>query len=599
MSSNNMTTGVKGSDCYGGSGSKVLDLYTMLNRGLNGATVDAYIRDIFVSGSEEDQIDAFVLAFQTRDIRGGKGERDLFYHMFQSLFVQNKVAALSVLELIPEYGYWEDINKLARNGSLTGACIDLTVKQFLKDESQLASGKDGLSLVARHMPREHNKKPEDRALAKKLAYALCPGDKKALASYRKRLSAVTKALDVPALHFSSKTWSSLDPATMPGRCLKVHIKALLNKPVSGKHGRRVASLDPDRVFCATKFSMHMAKAAKGLATVKGANVVFPHELVSKVLAHLQFPPTIRKFVYDEPPSHGKMYHNRKTSGYDSDVYSDYDDDESYRTGKYIEVPNPARLSSEELDSIEAQWRSIVDPIKALGTLGKWLAMCDFSGSMGGDPMNVSMALGLIIAECNTGIFKNSILTFDSKPTLHRFSTEGLVSRVNEVRGLAQGTSTNFQAAYNLVLKELIDAGVPAGQEPTELVVLTDMGFDAACGIGYGHKTAVKTKEHETHFQIARRAFEKQGIALLGDGMGWTAPRIVCWNLRAEYKDFQAHAHETGVLQVSGWSPSMLKVLTTRGLEAFTPLAMLHAVLSDPRYDAVRERVMYSEMPPLV
>jgi hypothetical protein len=167
--------------------------------------------------------------------------------------------------------------------------------------------------------------------------------------------------------------------------------------------------------------------------------------------------------------------------------------------------------------------------------------------------------------------------------------------VEEVQHLAQGLSTDFQAAYNLVLQKLVDACVPVGQEPTELVVLTDMGFDAACGFGpnyggYGYKKAVKTKDHETHFQIARRAFVKQGEVLFGDGKGWAAPRIVCWNLRAEYKDFQATATEEGVLQVSGWSPSMLRVLTSRGLDAFTPEAILRAVLSDPLFDRVRERL---------
>jgi hypothetical protein len=118
-----------------------------------------------------------------------------------------------------------------------------------------------------------------------------------------------------------------------------------------------------------------------------------------------------------------------------------------------------------------------------------------------------------------------------------------------------------------------------------------MGFDAACGFGSNsYKKAVKTRGHETHFQIARRAFVKTGETLFGDGKGWAAPRIVCWNLRAEYKDFQATATEEGVLQVSGWSPSMLRVLTTRGLEAFTPEAILRAVLTDPLFDRVRERL---------
>ena len=531
------TTGVKGSDCYSSTGSTLCDLYAMLNRGLDANSIKDSIVSIFTSGSVQERVDAIVLAFQTRDIRGGKGERDLFRHLFCSIMEQNPDVALSTLDLIPEYGYWEDVNQLAQVGNLEleDACIKLILTQFVKDEELIKTGAK-ISLVARHMPREHNKKPGDKALAKKLAYTLCPDDKKkAFATYRKRLSAVTKVLDVAETHMSGGSWASLNPATIPGRCLKTHMKAFLNQPVSGAHGRRTVLTDPDRVTCATKFSAHLAAAVKGEAKVKGSDVVYPHELVKMVYAHIG----CQKI-----------------------------------------------LSTEELDGIEAQWRSIVDPIKALGILGRWLPMCDFSGSMDGDPLFVSMALGLIIAECNTGAFKDSIITFDSKPTLHRFASTGLVNRVNEVRWLSQGTSTNFQAAYNLLIDRLITEEVEAGEEPTDLIVLTDMGFDQASGTSYGR--AVKTKnEHETHFQIVRRAFKLQSEAL---GKGWTVPRVVCWNLRAEYKDFQALSKEEGVLQVSGWSPSMFRILATRGLEAFNPESILSAVLSDPRYNPVRERV---------
>jgi hypothetical protein len=586
-------TGVKGADCYASTGKALCDLYVMLNRGLDSATIKTAIDEIFTTGSDQDKMDAVVLAFQTRAIRGGKGERDLARHMLEAIYAQRAVvgqeAVLATLDLVPEYGYWEDINRLAQLGhvGLEDACVKLISSQFVKDETSLAGASDAgvspkLSLVARHMPREKGNKAADVLLAKKLARFLSPGDAKANEKYRKRLVAVTKALGVAETFMSAKDWSSLNPATMPGRCLKTHIKALLNQPVTGKHGRKVVLADPDRVTCAAKFSEHLGRASKGEATVKGADVVFPHELVKKVLTHLAQPETI----YQQRA--GKEHNGCKCcgeEGYDSN------DERVGWSYDYVTVPNPARLTAAELDALEAQWRSIVDPIKAMGTLGRWLAMCDFSGSMSGDPMWVSMALGLIIAECNTGVFKDCILTFDSKPTLHRFRTKGLVARVEEVRHLAQGLSTDFQAAYNLVLQKLVDAGVPAGQEPTELVVLTDMGFDAACGFGSNsYKKAVKTRGHETHFQIARRAFVKTGEALFGDGKGWAAPRIVCWNLRAEYKDFQATATEEGVLQVSGWSPSMLRVLTTRGLEAFTPEAILRAVLTDPLFDRVRERL---------
>jgi hypothetical protein len=92
---------------------------------------------------------------------------------------------------------------------------------------------------------------------------------------------------------------------------------------------------------------------------------------------------------------------------------------------------------------------------------------------------------------------------------------------------------------------------------------------------------------ESHVEIARRAFVKHGELLHGDGNGWAAPRIVIWNLAASYADFHATANEDGVVNVSGWSPALLKTLSTCGADALTPAAMLRAQLQDPRYEPVR------------
>jgi hypothetical protein len=612
MSSNTMnafaaTTGVKGSDCYTSTSSHLNDFYIRLNRGLPEADIQTYIDAVFRTGSAQDKVDLFVLAFQTRDIRGGKGERDLFRHIWLNLSLREPEAAAATVSLVPEYGYWEDLNQLAHKTKGRGhnvarddggdwllreTILQTLLKQLAEDETAVVAssmnpelGAPKLSLLARHLPREGNAKAEDAALAKELAHRLYPSDKERNKKYRQRVAALAKVLAVPEVAMAAKNWSSLEPSKLPGRCLKTKLKGLLNQPVKSKHGRKVELTSADRVACAEKFKAHLSRAAKGEAKVKGANTVFPHELVAKVLKHLQAPATVQKWV---------------SRGSYEDEYDSYDDDgDQYGygggAGQYVESPNPDRLSPEELDGFEAQWRSIVGPIKALGVLGEWLAMCDFSGSMAGDPMYVSFALGLIIAECNTGVFKNCILTFDSTPTLYRFKTAGFVSRIQELvtAGVSQGLSTDFQAAYNLVLKTLIDSGVAAADAPKYLLVLTDMGFDKASSHGgvrvSSYRHAVKTAGHETHVQIARRAFVKQGEALFGDGKGWAAPTVVVWNLR-DLPDFQAKAQEEGVLQVSGWSPSLLKLLATRGAGAFNSEAILRIALDDPRYDPVRAAV---------
>ena len=575
-----MTHGVKGSDVYDTTGSHLLDLYVMLNRGLDAESIKAAVKQVVATGTiaQDRQAaleDAFTLAFQTRDVRGGKGERDLFQHLWLALHQWAPSIAVATLPLVPEYGYWRDVFDIAAAGTagpdstLQNAAFNVAKTQFLKDEAALQTPRpEGapaptLSLLGKWAPREHSNNAATKAQARLFAQVLCPGPKSS-ATYRARVSVLNKALNTPEIAMCAKAWSSLNPATVPGRCLKTKVKGFLNQPVKGAHGRKAPSTDPDRVACAARFAEHFAQAAQGKAKVKGADTVFPHELVGKIVGHI------------------------------------------YANGGHHYGGHGAALTSEELASVEAQWLSIVDGLKASGTtLGRSLAMCDFSGSMG-DKMWIAMALGILIATFNTGPFKDCILTFDSKPTLHRFKATTLLGRVSEVIHLAQGTSTDFQAAYNLVLKTMIDSGCPVGSEPKDLIVLTDMGWDAACGhgmyssyTGSRYSQATKTKASETHVQIARRAFTKQGELLYGDGNGWTAPRIVIWNLAASFKDFHATANEDGVVNVSGWSPSLLKTLSANGADALTPAAMLRAQLQDPRYAPVRAAVAaaYALLPP--
>jgi hypothetical protein len=73
-----------------------------------------------------------------------------------------------------------------------------------------------------------------------------------------------------------------------------------------------------------------------------------------------------------------------------------------------------------------------------------------------------------------------------------------------------------------------------------------------------------------------------------EAAGYAAPRIVCWNLRAEYKDFHATAHEEGVVQLSGWSPAVLKALQANGVQVRTPYEGMRELLDATRYDRVRD-----------
>jgi hypothetical protein len=248
---------------------------------------------------------------------------------------------------------------------------------------------------------------------------------------------------------------------------------------------------------------------------------------------------------------------------------------------------------------------MVEVAKAGGGLGRSLAMCDFSGSMksssrnGDTPYWVSMALGFLISEVTTEEFKNTFLTFDSKPRMHTLPEGDLMDKLAsfDPSSMSQGTSTDFQKAMDLVLAQCKAKRVKPGQEPENLIVLTDMAWDQACGsadynpyVPNSYRHVVKTEGWQTHVEMIREAFKRAGEDMWGEGQGLKMPTIVIWNIAATCQDFHATATTPGVVMLSGWSPSLFKVLQTKGVVEMTPVDALRIQLEDVRYNLVRQRV---------
>jgi hypothetical protein len=244
---------------------------------------------------------------------------------------------------------------------------------------------------------------------------------------------------------------------------------------------------------------------------------------------------------------------------------------------------------------------MVEKAKSNGGLGRSIFMSDFSGSMSGTPYWVSMALGILGSQVCGDTFKDKLMTFDSDPTWHHFAADSdLFARIHTIResGCGQGTSTDFQKAMDLVLETLKAKRVRPGQEPENLIVLTDMGWDQACSssetsiyTGNSYRHVVKTAGWQTHIQMIQEAFKRAGEDMWGPGQGFTAPRIVIWNLRASPQtDFHATADTPGVAMLSGWSATQFEILMKEGPRQMTAYEMLRLELDDPNYLRVRERI---------
>jgi hypothetical protein len=489
----------------------------------------------FIGNSNELELDGWLLAFQIRDIRGGKGERDVFYKMLKVLLDSaTSDMGEKMIRLIPEYGSWLDImNMLEFPKHHDCRPLDhhrasmkrLVGEQLEKDEKVVASvaadaaTKPGISLLAKWMPRESG---ASRELAWELAGIENGKTKKKecnwlLMKYRKRIVALNKYLETTEIDMCGRTWAKIKPDHVPGILMNKCRLAFLNELKANarfKDGIYVGKErydSEDRRECAEHFKEYAAKAAKGEVKAKGAQTVYPHNVTTKIGAR--------------------------------------------------------GLSDDEKNILEGQWLAIREKAAAAGSLKRTVVLSDVSGSMNGTPMDVSVALGILISELNDSAFKDHIMTFESNPKwVSLGDCADLKAKVEKVRSAPWGGSTNFEKAMKLILSTMVAASVPVEEQPTDLLVLTDMGFDEASrGSGF-------------HIENIKRDWA---------AAGYQVPRIIIWNLRAEYKEYHAKETTPGVVTLSGWSPSALKVLQNGKVEVQNMMETIRATLDDARYDAVR------------
>jgi len=304
---NSTTIGTKGSDVYTANGvnDPRVALSALLVQGADSANITSGLDAILATGDRQMVEDAFVLAFQARDVRGGKGIRDVTDIMIKHFLSQPRwrQIMLDLLRLVPEYGSWRDLKMLAMSSYVAPDYADdiiARVVQLFKDQLTLdwqlmASDPTEMSLAAKYAPRECHNSIIEKLLTKRLANELCPGDgtmmSHKLKSYRSMVSHLNRVLDTTEVKMCSKHWKDIKPGKVAGRCLQKNMKAFLNEPSTFKAAAQLRpSCEEDRVACAEHFKEHFAKAARGEAKVNGSKTVFPHELIKKVVNSLSVRP---------------------------------------------------------------------------------------------------------------------------------------------------------------------------------------------------------------------------------------------------------------------------------------------------------------------
>lgn len=147
-------------------------------------------------------------------------------------------------------------------------------------------------------------------------------------------------------------------------------------------------------------------------------------------------------------------------------------------------------------------------------------MCDFSESMWGRPLAISLTMGIL---------SGRVITFDTEPRWHTFLAEdSLRKKMASIRSIGRGGKVDLQNAYELVGNKKY------------LVIITDMDYEDV---------------------FSSRLCVKDGCM------------VILWNVSARHSGPYAVLREEGVAQMYGWSDAMWEMIKT-GIRVITPMELV-------------------------
>ncbi|KAF9380116.1 hypothetical protein CPB97_008547 [Podila verticillata] len=202
-------------------------------------------------------------------------------------------------------------------------------------------------------------------------------------------------------------------------------------------------------------------------------------------------------------------------------------------------------------TMDAQWNAYVDKLAENGKMKSSLAICDVSGSMSGEPMQVAVALSLLLAQLNQPPFDKAILTFSANPQMYRVQEGSLIDKVAGAYRMEWGMNTDLAKAFDMILTLAVKNKLPKEDMVQTLFIFSDMEFDQAVQGGHSYLDDGHPREMFTNYNVAKRNFEQAGYEL---------PQIVFWNLRGSIQGNKpAGATQPGVALVSGFSGMLMKL----------------------------------------
>ena len=241
---------------YRTTGKELLDLNFAV-ASLRNMT-DAEVAKRFKKAFRENNILAVKWLFYARDAREGLGERRLFRIVIADLAKSNPEMVIPVVNLVPEYGRFDDLWCLLDDVEVADIVYHIVDKQLKQDWENMAKNKP-ISLIAKWMPSINASSAKTKEYGKKLCKALNMTERE----YRKALSKLRSYLDVVEVKMSDKNWSAIKYEAVPSRANLIYNNAFLRNDEARRRE-------------------YLGQLEKGETKIN-ASTLFPHDIVHKYM----------------------------------------------------------------------------------------------------------------------------------------------------------------------------------------------------------------------------------------------------------------------------------------------------------------------------
>jgi len=479
-------------------------------------TRDVHKNDNFIHWIEESlqesKLDTLKILFNARDCRGGKGDRFSFIRAISYLIEEHpELITLDNIKLIPEYGRYQDWIEIWHHidlNNIRNSSIHKNIEYYKKIVTKI---------ICKQLQEDVDNMLNNKSVS--LLAKWLPSENK----YWNNRTKILHNICIELFNLKEK-----EPTTY-------HYKVLRTKYISPL--RNYINV-VEKKMCLNEWKSIEYSEVPSIAMNRLKKAFERHA-----------PDEFRKWIIDVKAGRSKI---QSKMLYPHDLVRQY-------LHNTVHEPD---------DIIEEQWKKIVKNIEAMGTFSDSIVLSDVSASMEGTPMEVSIALGILISSIIDRPFKNNLITFETYPNFHIIpdTCSTLYSKVQNLRHhMRWGGSTNINKVFELLLNHAKLYHLNEESMPKHIYILSDMQFDQA------------NDNNLTQFDNIKIKYNKAGYQM---------PQIIFWNLRSDdISNFPVINNIPNVAMVSGYSPSILNTILES--KELSPYIIMRQVIDSPRYEKIK------------